>query len=243
MGNEFDAKFDQPLFEGDHRYYLICCAPRVGSGLLCDLLIASGKMGVPTEYFNTQHGMLDMGQRLGLVENGKLVLEPYIEALKKYRTTPNGIFGFKIQYWMMPLLIKSRQITKHFPQAKFIYLTREDLIGQIVSYDLARRSGMWKSTDGGSVPAYEEESMENSRDFILRERSGWDFFFAVNEIEPLRISYEELAENPERICRSVCEFVGVEADIEFTKQSATRDRQGNKTNEGWARKIKMMGGY
>jgi hypothetical protein len=52
----YEQAFDCPAYVGEPSSYFICCAQRVGSWLLCDLLFQTGVMGIPAEYFNSVSG-------------------------------------------------------------------------------------------------------------------------------------------------------------------------------------------
>ncbi len=249
----YEAEFDRPSFSGERRYYLICGAPRVGSWLLCDLLESSGVMGVPAEYFNTHSGFHRMTERFGLIGDGKVNLNAYIQALKESRTGANGVLGIKIQYWMMDPLLKDKVISRHFPGIRFIYLDRYDIINQGVSYAIARRTQQW--TKPSSERALDFDSMKAAPDtgasitveqaikLILRERASWHHFFALNQIKPLRLNYEDLIDDTDSTCKSICAHVGIETDWDFSLQKARIRKQDSPEKEEWVRRLREKGGY
>ena len=243
LNDFFEQQYDCPPNSGERVYYFICGAPRVGSNLLCDLLQGSGVMGAPAEYFNSTEGMKQMAERLGLLHNDKLDLSKYIETLKKLRTTPNGVFGAKVQYWMLPPLIKGKLISKHFPDAKFIFLSRLDAIAQGVSLELAWQTGQWTSLKSQGEATYDEERIRKAVRFVLNEKVSWEAFFALNEIQPLRLTYERLVQETENVCREICAHVGVETDYPFSIDKAHSKRQRNRVNEEWIRRIKESSGF
>ena len=239
----YQEAFDQPAYEGERKYYLICCAPRVGSWLLCSLLSTSGVLGVPAEYFNTHVGMRQTAERFGLLYNEKVDLGQYIEALKGVRTTPNGVFGFKTQFFQAKPLIQGRLISKHFPDVKFIYLSRRDLIAQGVSYEIARQTEKWSSVDDGPAAVYDENRILNAINFITGERTSWENFFALNDIDPLRIDYKSLIEQPRAICLAISTCVGVETDYAFGLETSSMTQQRDGLNAEWIARIKTLGRF
>lgn len=94
--------FDQPPFRGDRRCYMICAAPRSGSTLLCRLLMQTGRMGVPHEYFHWHDYAPKLMARLGFASEGQkrvkvATVAAYIDRIKDIRTTENGVFGFSVE--------------------------------------------------------------------------------------------------------------------------------------------------
>ncbi len=239
----YEEAFDLPAYFGEPTFYFICCAPRVGSWLLCDLLFRTGAMGVPAEYFNSVKGMRRMAERFGLLGDDTASLDDYIDIVRRHRTTANGVFAAKFQFWAMRPHIKNRTISKHFPNAKFVYLTRRDLLAQGVSYEIARQTNRWTSVDAGTIPQYDETRMREALDFVVKERDSWDEYFAVNDISPLRTDYEALIEETDAVCRGICQFIGVEADCTFSLDQSHFKKQRYAITEEWIQKVKAMGRY
>ena len=239
----YEETFDRPAYLGEPSAYFICCAPRVGSWLLCDMLFQTGLMGVPAEYFNSVTGMRRVAERFGLLGDDKADLDTYIEAVKRHRTTSNGVFAAKIQYWMMPPLIQNRTFSKHFPNARFVYVSRHDVIAQGVSYEIARQTGQWISVDEKIAPEYDEMRVCEALDFVLRERASWDAYFPDNDIEPFRTDYETLIGDTNTVCRGICEFVGVETDSGFSLDMSHLRKQRYAFTDEWIEKVRALGRY
>lgn len=129
IGEKFDSNsaygpaFDQPDHSGETKSYIICFVPRSGSWLLCDLLHASGVMGVPAEYFNMNYGAPRLSKRFGVTEIDSIPIHDYLKALKQRRTTPNGVFGVKIEARQLEPLIQANALPTHFSALKS-YLSR-----------------------------------------------------------------------------------------------------------------------
>ena len=239
----YETEFDCPPYLGEPSSYFICCAPRVGSWLLCDVLYQIGAMGVPAEYFNSMTGMHRMAERLGLLGDDKADLDAYIDAVRRHRTTSNGIFAAKLQFWMMPPLIQNRMFSKHFPNAKFVYLSRHDVIAQGVSYEIARQTGQWTSADATKTLEFDEKSMCQALDFVLRERASWDAYFFDNDMETFRTDYETLIGDTNTVCRDICEFVGVETDAAFSLDMSHLRKQRYDFTDEWIEKVRALGRY
>lgn len=233
-----DARFDQPRHDGIPRCYVICCAPRVGSWLLCSLLQGTGRMGVPGEYFNARDGMPQLAERFGLVQDGKVALDAYVDALLSRRTTPNGVFGFKLQHWMLEALTPGRILARRFPGARYVYLDREDMLQQGVSYEIARQTGRWSSFKDGPEPVYDDYRLRTAIRFVLSEKQGWEAFFAEQRISPLRLTYEALVADPAAACRAVGALVGVTLDGPFSLERTGFRRQRSALDREWLKRLR-----
>jgi trehalose 2-sulfotransferase len=238
----YEAAFNQPEYHGDRIYYIIFYVPRSGSWLLCDLLQASGVMGVPAEYFNMQFGTPEMAKSLAVSETDAIPFPEYVTALKRYRTTPNGVFGFKVEPKDLNSVIKSRALQTEFAGAKFIFMSRKDLVAQGVSYDLATQTQQWHASPTSQSAEFDEARVRRSIDFIASLVTAWEDFFEKYSIEPYRVEYETLLEEPHRVCSEICQFLGVETDHVFSIESSGLKKQGNTVNEDWIRRINEQSG-
>ena len=247
----FDSAFDEPIYDGAHRrYYLLCCAPRSGSWLLCDLLRRSGALGVPAEYFQPGRDAKVLAQRFGLERQGTIDVHRYAAAVKRHRTTANGVFGAKVQYWHMPALMKERVVSRHFPAAKFVHLSRNDVVAQGVSLAIAEQTEQYVRfrDDAGEVQCPPQSSFDEARvmkaiDYVLRDELKWKKFFAMNGLQPLRLTYEALLEDPQRTCQQLARYVGVDTDHAFSLADTDLLRQSNELNEEWIKRIKALAAY
>lgn len=110
-----DKKYDLDHFDGKPKtYYFICSTGRCGSNLLCGLLIKTGVMGVPQEYFNIGGNGAPLIERFGIPVSPELNTEVYFEKIEKYRTTKNGVFGVKGHINQFFPFVRSGFIKLHF---------------------------------------------------------------------------------------------------------------------------------
>ena len=236
----YGAGFDQPEYSGERKNYIICYAPRTGSWLLCDLLRASGVMGVPAEYFNMVQGARQMAQRLGLTTTEAIPFHEYVKALIQHRTTPNGVFGVKIEVKQLNPLIRARAIPEYFPDAKYIYLSRKDRIAQGVSFEIAHQTRQWHASSTSQDAVFDETKLMNSIGVVTGIADAWEEYFSANNIEPYRTDYESLTADPHPICMEICRLVGVETDHVFRIADADFKKQSNAVNEDWIRRMKEL---
>jgi LPS sulfotransferase NodH len=205
------ARFDQRCNLPDHsrKHYIICSTQRSGSYLLCRQLINAG-IGVPQEYFNPVHlamltGRWDIDPRDGL---------SYLVKLWATRTTPNGVWGTKLQW---PQYLDARAVLDAhlLESAKFIFLYRSDLTAQAVSLHLSVVTGLWGFDDTKITSGQSEIGLDNSRHVlqclgkIKRENEAWRKFFLSRNIEPFAIRYEDFAADQQGYLTRIARFLEV----------------------------------
>src|SRR4051794_9178176 len=115
------------------RGYAVCATARSGTGFLCSLLKSSGTLGHPVEYFNAWArrlaGMLDYP------DDPQLQLGKVLEL----GVTPNGVYGLKIFAYQAEQA-KATRCAEVLPNLAFVYLERDDLLGQAISFVRAKQT-------------------------------------------------------------------------------------------------------
>jgi len=235
----YDAQFDRSVYSGTTRDYILCCTPRVGSWLLCDLLEGSNAMGVPAEYFNLGVGLMEMARRFGLNIGNDVPVLPYTRMLKKHRTTNNGIFGIKLHYWMMEPLLENEIIASQFSNATYIYVQRHDLLAQAVSHDIAKSTDQWTTDNHNMAIPYDTTRILDSVKFIQSERQSWEYYFATTGITPLRVYYEDIVADTETVCKAICDHIGIETQYRFSLNNARMQKQNNERNQEWIKRFRQ----
>jgi trehalose 2-sulfotransferase len=134
--------------------YLVCATPRSGSSLLCGLLAGTGVAGRPEEYFwRGDEG--SWSQRWGV--SG---FADYLRAAIAHGSTPNGVFGAKVMYGYLPDLLGSlvelpggrglddrSLLERVFPNLCCLWIWREDVVAQAVSWSKALQTNVWSVGD------------------------------------------------------------------------------------------------
>jgi len=169
-----EEKYDQETYYGEPvLYYMICSTGRCGSSLLSSLLINSGVMGVPHEYLYIQAHGIPLIERFGITTKPQLNFNEYIGEIKRYRTTPNGVFGLKAHFNQTAKLIDNKLLYRYFPKMKFVHMLRRDVIKQAVSFSIALQTNKWTSHgEAEKEPMYDSGEIGRCLDTILRELSG-----------------------------------------------------------------------
>ncbi len=234
-----DPEFDFTDSREMPRRYVIACAPRSGSNLLCELLMQTGKMGCPIEYLHPQSIMVPMARRI--CGEGEVTGDQYVTELLRRRTSPNGVFGLKTFCWQAKPYIDGRRFRVLFENAAYVYLTRKEKRRQIVSLAIAWQTEQWTSYDKQHGQArYDEDLVHQAGRFLAQEATGWERFFDNHEIEPLRITYEGFLADLDKVGRSVCALVDVTPSHPFRIEQAATKKQSNSVNDDWLEKAERV---
>jgi LPS sulfotransferase NodH len=184
---------------------IICSTARSGSYLLCRSMIHHG-IGVPHEYFNGINAAT-IGSRLGVgtltvgdLEVDGSARQAYTAALLKHRTV-NGIFATKIQGGQFSQYFKNSEGDELFQGARFIYLYREDLLAQAISFHVSLLTGRWGVDDtvttqpASDLNFFDNHLIANRMEILAAQDMQWRLFFARNGISPLIFTYEGIKDD------------------------------------------------
>jgi LPS sulfotransferase NodH len=190
------------------RGYAICTQPRSGSNLLCQYLSSTDQLGYPLEYFNGP------GRRaLGLPDFPDAP-KLQIEAILRLGATPNGVYAVKLFASQFASFSRRLRWMDLLPNLHFVYLSRDDLLGQAISWARALQTAQYRSTQPAKRLAVYDAGLIRSRLMtIVRERAQWEAFFARTGIKPLRIIYERFLEDPASYVELVAELVDIEHPV------------------------------
>jgi LPS sulfotransferase NodH len=138
--------------------------------------------------------------------------------------TPNGVFGSKLMWDQMEeLVVRLRQLSgalsdrslieRHFPSPSFIWIWREDVAAQAISWARAIQTGRWQHWDTGDssgvVPVYDREQIEALTHKAAGSNSRWRAWFAANNIQPLVVRFEDLIADGVAVTRGVLGYIGL----------------------------------
>ncbi|MGR3617067.1 MAG: Stf0 family sulfotransferase [Paracoccaceae bacterium] len=208
--------------------YIICTNIRSGSNLLCRSLSKQIGFGNPTELFHPDL----MNTHFPDAKK----LQNYLDATKSASLSDHGIFGTKLHwYQFQDLLSIARNDTSQtdiqlldtlFPNAKFVFLYRENTAAQAVSALTASQTDMWEiaSCDRRTVAANPPSpSLLNVarvrywERFLIGQTMAWTKFFADNQIPYHKISYEKLTSNFELEMLNTMRFLAPGKSINSTR--------------------------
>jgi LPS sulfotransferase NodH len=176
--------------------------------LLCQVLSSTDQLGHPLEYFNGP------GRRaLGLPDFPDAP-ELQIDAILRLGATPNGVYAVKLFASHFAAFSRRLRWTEVLPNLHFVYLIRDDLLGQAVSWARALQTTQYRSTQPAKRAAvYDSGLIRSQLMTVVRERAQWEAFFARTGINPLRIVYERFLEDRSSHVDRVADLMDVENPV------------------------------
>jgi len=189
--------YDFPLAKHELSY-MIAAVPRSGSTYFAIRLWQTGLLGAPMEYLNLPAMRVQIMPRLGMSHDDPFALSraemlAYWKRVKQIRTSPNGVFGYKM------FMLVFHEMISHYPDIfediapdYVIYLTRKDIVGQAISHSRAIKSKKWFASPVQSDEAYDFEHILQCQNKIEREYDQWEQVFSQSGINPIRVTYEDV---------------------------------------------------
>ncbi len=237
--------------------YIICGTPRSGSTLLCEMLAATGTAGRPNSYFRHQ-GIAAWADEWGVDRtSGTETAEfdrAYLAAMLRVGSAGTSVFGLRLM-WNSVAEARKRLdralgpdhsfialLNKAFGAPVFLHLSRIDKVAQAVSLIKAEQSGVWHMGADGTVlegtatpapTAYDEDRLKVVLDELEADDAAWNRFFIEHAIQPLRLTYEALAEDPRKVLGLVLWALGQDASASAAVEIRTA-KMGDATNSEWA---------
>ena len=233
-GHPFNAhEYDQADYDSTISSYMLCTAPRCGGTLLASLLYESDVMGVPHEYFHIEDVAENLCERWGFTRPVKTT--EYFDEVLKRRTGPNGVFGLKTHFSQIYPLLGQKSVQKLLGSTKsFVHVTRKDVLAQAVSYAIAHQSRSWSTLHTTRADAQYDSGLVNQfLEEILMQSLQWQRFFTINKISAIEISYEDILEDPNRVCHQICESMDIKTAHDFSIKKSPLKQQTTTQNTEW----------
>ncbi len=220
--------------------YILCFTARSGSTMTMSLFEKTHLLGNPSEFINPRGVM----QKYLSKYPASNIFE-YFDLLRRDQVSNNGIFGIKSSFPDLEPLIKSGLIGKLLNPVKFIYLTRRDIILQAISLYILQKSGRGYGHAVKSRPVqtsveieYNEEQILKRVDRLIQQKLQWERFFSLYSVEPLRITYEDILEDANKIVQSILAFMGEDITTSVDLTMSETLKIGTDRNQTWADRIR-----
>lgn len=234
--------------------YVICTTPRSGSTLLCGMLAATGRMGVPDSFYRTQsrkEWAADWGVQTTYGAPGHAA--EFLAAARAAGSGETGRFGMRLMAENRAAMLTEFRglfqgpvsdmelLQQAFGPVALIHLCREDKVAQSVSRVKAEQTGLWhRAPDGREVerlsppmPAvYDFDRIDRVCAALVADEALWNTWFRAEGLDPLRLTYEGLAENPGTALCAIAERVGVTLDLPLPVPGVAR--LSDATSQNWA---------
>lgn len=238
-----------------YQSYILCTSPRSGSTLLCRLLAATGQSGIPDSHFHNPSISDWMGYynlAPSVMKSERDLLSDVFQAARIRGTGNTGMFGLRLQRHSFDFFIQKlhvlipgcssdqERIREVFGRTLFVHLTRQKKLEQAISYVKASQTGLWhKASDGLELerlsapqdPIYDADAIQRQLAELVVMDEDWISWFAKEGLNPLRINYEDLSEDPIAVTGRLLEHLGLKnglaigLDIPVAKLADTTNRQ------------------
>ncbi len=219
------------------------------------LLDSTGVAGHPEAYFRAPDEPL-WAQRWQLprTRDGGFHYGDYVAAALGHGRTTNGVFGAKLMWGTLQELIDKLTgvapepaggdvgvLTRTFGATTFVYVRRDDVLAQAVSWLRAEQTGTWYiggnteiSGDGdtGGAPRYDRQQITELIRTIDEHNAAWRAWFASVGIQPYEVRYEALAADPVAVTHGVLDFLGLQLPAGHAIVPRHR-RQADALNQQW----------
>jgi hypothetical protein len=162
--------------------------PHESHHLPAEVIAGTGLAGRPEEYFWRDDEPY-WSQRWGV--------EGFTDALRAaiaQGTTPNGVFGAKVMFGYLPDLLGKLAalpgnqglgdrilLERAFPNLRYVWIWREDVVAQAVSWSKAIQTGVWYQQDARRTaiapPRFDFQQVHGLARQAIADRVGWQRWF------------------------------------------------------------------
>lgn len=237
--------------------YFVCATPRTGSSLLLGLLESTGVAGRPQAYFRSPDEPLWADRwRLPRTPDGGLVdYAHFVRAALAVGRTDNGVFGAKLMWGTLDEVVDKLTevhpdlrgddvalLDRAFGRTRFVFLRRDDVVAQAVSWLRAEQTGRWFVGGNGEIsgdageghePRFDADGIRGFVETIREHNAAWEAWFARWGIRPHRVSYENLDADTAGAAHGVLDFLGIELPAGGCDIVPRHRRQADDVNRRW----------
>jgi LPS sulfotransferase NodH len=130
---------------------------------------------------------------------------------------------------------------------RFVYLRRDDVLAQAVSWLRAEQTGVWfvggKGEIGGggggidAQPRFDRDAVTRILRTIEEHNAGWERWFEAYGVHPHRIRYEDLSADPHAVTHGVLDFLGLALPT-GRRITPSHRRQADRLNQEWVERYR-----
>jgi len=208
---------------------ILACTPRSGSTYLAQLLDSTGLFRLTEEYFNDRHIERMTGIATTSVEQKLAIIDQHS------RTRRNQI-SLKLFPPNMMTVLEHGLLKKAFLNPMFIYMRRGDVLGQAMSLARAVKTDQWNSVDYGRPVSseYDRRDIEHQLGILLAQDTWWQYFFATRDVPVLRLTYEDVEEDPVAVAAQIVRFLGFDpAEFPADPSKVRLQKQRDELTDEW----------
>jgi trehalose 2-sulfotransferase len=179
----------------------------------------------------------------------------YLAWALKEGTTANGVFGAKVMWGYLgdfAQLLRGIEgmggrplpelLARAFPGLRYIQITRRNKVRQAVSLWKAVQTQAWKREAGDRDKATVEPVFSfRAINYLVRQLTAhdasWDAYFLGLGHEPLKLTYEELAESTDAVIARVLAHLGIPPPEGVIPEAPRLSVQADEVSEEWVRRF------
>lgn len=245
--------------------YILCATPRSGTTLLCGLLKQTGVAGAPDSFYRTQ-SRAAWAARFGIEDPGQVLTDDFhrafLDGAIRTGRGSSGVFGMRLMQENLSDLVTA--VGRLYPEGAsdadalrlafgdigFVYLCRRDPVAQAISLVRAQQSGLWhRAADGSELerlrahqdPVYTFAEIDAAVRAFEESNRDWNTWFSAQHVTPLRLFYEDLAEDPQAVLAEVLTFLGQDPILARAVSPAV-SKLADDVSERWAQRYKRERG-
>lgn len=231
--NQFSETHDFPRVEKPSRVLVIASTARCGSHMLGHALHQTGMFGFPLEYAHPAN-VEEWKKRFGLDD-----FRQTLDEIQRRRTSPNGVFGIKVHYPHLRQFGGFEGLTRFFPDARYVLLTRKDVLNQAVSHSIASQTGVWISGQEpvNDNPRYDFAHIEQCLRQAILYNSSWRYALAASGSQYIELDFDQVRRDPVQSILKIADLVDIDVDPERIPREQVTTKQGSRRNAEWARRF------
>jgi LPS sulfotransferase NodH len=183
----------------------------------------------------------------------------YLEWALREGTTPNGVFVAKLMWGYLGDFAELLRgidgmggrslpdlLSRAFPGLGYVQITRRDKVRQAVSLWKAVQTQAWQRDAGSSDDGRQGHVPEpvfsfRAINYLMRQLTAhdasWDAYFLGLGYEPLKVTYEELAESTDAVVRNVLEHLSIAAPADLQIGAPRLSVQADEVSEEWVARV------
>lgn len=168
----------------------------------------------------------------------------FVRAVRGAATTENGVFGARIMWGSVGRITEGLQtrtarsdlalIERALGSLTLVFLRREDVVGQAVSWCRAEQTGFWQQGDSSlRSPQRDIALLKSFVTTIRAHNEAWESWFDRQGVAPQHVTYEEVVRDPRSTVAAIADRLQVVVPATWPARSPHR-RQADRTNAEWA---------
>ena len=188
----------------------------------------------------------------------ELDVRAYFERTLRRTCSPNGIGAFKLMWDQVSDFAHgirrsmrwrdqtSLDFARLLPEGtRYLWLVRRDTLRQAVSLSRAIQTGCWDSRaqrEFTGLQLFDHRHVRALLKWVEHQNREWERFFRDNGINPLRLTYEEVVDDPPSAVVEIFRFLGIPAPPanEMRSEHLPLERQTDAVTEEWIRRFERV---